>query len=185
MRALQVDRAGASPLVRVSLIFGLDVDPEFYDGWRTFHDLVFYLQRNAFIRDKWVSYCQSPPGTQTYGPFSKFWSLLALLDWTLLDSDRIALSEGPTLSLGLTELAVWRPLFEWYWRQYVAKRVSCRKDFHDLQGINYRASFAAMQHLDRPTSELLNCIKDGTFHTGAYKSKFDACCDATFGSTNV
>ena len=29
MRAMKVDRAGASPLVRVSLIFGLDVDHEF------------------------------------------------------------------------------------------------------------------------------------------------------------
>ena len=70
MRALRVDRAGASPLVRVALIFGLDVDPEFYDGWRTFHDLVFFLQRNAFIRAKWAAYCQLPQGRRS----SYLWS---------------------------------------------------------------------------------------------------------------
>ena len=175
MRALRVDRAGASPLIRIPLTFGLDVDPEFFDAWNTFKAFVFYVQRAPFIRDRWDSFCKSSSTKRTFGPFAKFVRLLEQLGWILMDSDQVSLGCGFRLSLRCTDLGVWKPLVEWFWRQRIAKQVSARKDFCDLDGINYVASFTPWKHLDRAKSELLSCIRDGTFYHGVSKSKFDAC----------
>jgi len=175
MRALRVDLAGASPLIRIPLTFGLDVDPEFFDAWNTFKAFVFYVQRAPFIRDRWDSFCKSSSTKRTFGPFAKFVRLLEQLGWILMDSDQVSLGCGFRLSLRCTDLGVWKPLVEWFWRQRIAKQVSARKDFCDLDGINYVASFTPWKHLDRAKSELLSCIRDGTFYHGVSKSKFDAC----------
>eukprot|EP00435_Cladocopium_sp_Y103_P067936 s1011_g30.t1 len=189
MRALKADRAGANPLVRVSLIYGLETDPEFYDGWRTFHDLVFYVQRNQFIRSQWTLFCGSCSAKRTYGPFDKFVRLLHQLGWILEDSDQVTLGPGLCLSLSQTDLAVWKPLATWHWRQSIAVRVSSRNHFADLDGINYSASFCHVTGLDKAASELLNCIKDGTFYNGVSKAKFDltqqAACSCGLGLDNT
>lgn len=174
MRAMRADRAGANPLIRVSFIFGLDVDPGFYDAWHTFHDLVFYVQRNSYVCQQWDLFCQSSSVKRTHGPFDKFVRLLSQLGWTLVNSDQISLGSGLCFSLRNTDLAVWKMMLIWFWRQQVAVQVSARKDYGDLDGINYEASFSVWRGLDKAKSELLNCIKDGTFHNGASKSKFDS-----------
>ena len=72
MRALRVDRAGANPLIRISLVFGLDVDPGFFDAWRA-------------LDAQWTSFCQSASSKHTFGPFDKFVRLLKQLGWILRD----------------------------------------------------------------------------------------------------
>ena len=72
MRALRFDRAGASPLIRIALVCGLDVDPAYRVGWQTFHDVVFYLHRNAYVRLQWCRFVNCASARTTHGPFANF-----------------------------------------------------------------------------------------------------------------
>lgn len=71
----------------------------------------------------------------------------------------------------------------------MASMVSKRQDYHDLAGIDYEASFPLRTGLDRSQTELLNCIRDGTFYHGVVKSKFDpnqtAACSCGLGLDNT
>lgn len=51
--------------------------------------------------------------------------------------------------------------------------VAHRQDYAGLTGIDAAASCFKMSHLDKPSSELLNCVRDGTFFLNTIKAKYD------------
>ena len=176
MKALRVNRAGASPILRLSFVCGLDVDPGFFDAWQSLRDFLKFFQSNAAIRSSWEAFVahQREEGVRrTYGPFAKLMGLFAKLGWSLVTASTLDLGDGWQIQIPWLDSGMGKLLLEHFWQQYAISLVSHRKDMTGLMGINVKASFFEMKGLDHAQSELLNCIRDGTFHLGYHKSKFD------------
>ena len=179
MKGLRYDRAGANPILRIGFVCSLDIEPGFYDAWRTIRNLVLYLQRSEYVRNNWEVYFWATTLKRTHGPFAKFMRILDKLSCTLDDPYTLRLSTSFTLQLGTVDFAVLKMVAEYAWRQFLVRSVSKRKDFCDLDGINTEASFFQIKELDKSSSELLNCIRDGTFFLNSTKAKFDESVPAT------
>ena len=175
MKGLRYDRAGAKPILRIGFVCSLDSEPGFYDAWRTIRYLVLYMQCSEYVRNNWEVYFWATTLKRT--PFDKFMRILNTLSWTLDDPYTLRLSTSFTLQLGTVDFAALKMMAEYAWRQLLARSVSKRKDFCD--GINTEASFFQVKELDKSSSELLNCIRDGTFFLNSRKAKFDESVPAT------
>ena len=176
MRALRTNRAGASPILRIAFVCGIDVDPGFFDAWQCCRDFLKFYQTNAAIRSSWESFwaLQVVPGVRkTFGPFAKFLGICAKLGWSMRDDSTLDLGHDWMVHLPWLDLGIAKTLLIHFWQQYLCGLVSHRRDMTGLDGINVSASFFEMTGLDAAQSELLCCIRDGTFHLNYHKSKFD------------
>jgi len=173
MRAMKVSRAGANPVIRVAFICGVDVDPGFYDPWQCFRDFLKYYQTNTEIRRLWLQYVNTPGLRKTHGPFAKVLKLFATLGWEHQLGQSLQLAQGFLLELAWLDMGIAKKLLTHYWQQMMVASVAKRQDFHGLDGIDCSASFFTMKRLDHATSELLNCVRDGTFFLNTVKSKYD------------
>ena len=174
MRSMHCSRAGASPLIRLNMIFPIDVDPGFYDLLVSFRDFHRQLQRSQELRNWWAAY-RNQADRRTHGPFGKLLILLAMLKH-IDSSGQFIPWHGISISFWSMDFEHLRMWLEYAWRQLMARTVATRKDFAGLDGINFEASFVKRTELDRAQSALLACIQDGTFHLDSTKSKFDASC---------
>ena len=176
MRALRFNRAGASPILRIAFVCGLDVDPGFYDAWQCWKDFLRFYQTNAAIRDSWETFWAlqgDPLVRRTHGPFAKLLNLCSKLGWSLPDDATLDLGFGWRISLAWLDPGLGKDLLEHFWQQHLCAQFIHRKDMTGLLGINVSASFFEMKGLDVAQSELLNCIRDGTFHLCYHKAKID------------
>ena len=152
------------------------MDPGFFDAWQSLRDFLKFFQSNAAIRSSWEAFVahQREEGVRrTYGPFAKLMGLFAKLGWSLVTASTLDLGDGWQIQIPWLDSGMGKLLLEHFWQQYAISLVSHRKDMTGLMGINVKASFFEMKGLDHAQSELLNCIRDGTFHLGYHKSKFD------------
>eukprot|EP00438_Fugacium_kawagutii_P004481 Skav232404 [mRNA] locus=scaffold1077:741915:746805:+ [translate_table: standard] len=74
MRALKWDRAGASPVVRLSLLH-TNLDPSWQQLWRVTLEFRRHCARNRTLRDWWQDYHEGLTAKVTHGPFGKFQAL--------------------------------------------------------------------------------------------------------------
>eukprot|EP00438_Fugacium_kawagutii_P008244 Skav226263 [mRNA] locus=scaffold2708:168741:173468:+ [translate_table: standard] len=180
MRCLRFDRAGANPSLRLGFVCDLAVEPGYFVAWRIFQSVVLSLRQNRSVRQCWAQYLQAAVTKRTFGPFGNFLRTLEKLGWELQGSDALVVAPDFELSLTATGIDQWKGLFDWHWRQYLVQGVAHRHDYEGLCGIDTAASFFPMSHLDKPASELLNCVRDGTFFLNTTKAKYDAindgCC---------
>ena len=172
MKGLKFNRAGANPMIRLSLLCEIDTDPGFFDFWRTLKDFFAYVIQNDHNFALWRSYC-SHTGRRTYGPFAKITQLLWTFGWCIDSDGVLIILDRLRLDLHSCDLGTLRFLAEDAWRQHVAQSVVHRQDMTDLRGIDYEASCLAFVPDDRSAGELLNCIRDGTFFLNEIKCKFD------------
>lgn len=81
--------------------------------------------------------------------------------------------DGCWISLLDATEGILRGVAEKAWSQYVAKEISKRKDFEDLQGIDLAVFRQAQRRLGRKTRSFLQPIRDGSFLDAKAQSKFD------------
>ena len=148
MKALRFSRAGAGPILRIAFVCGLDVDPGFYNAWQCWKDFLEFYRSDAAIRASWKI----------------FWALHSKLGWSLVDNATLDLGSNWRLPIAWLDPHIGKALLEHYWQQHFCSLLKRRKDMTGLDGINVRASFFEMRGLNVAQSELLNCIRDGTFH---------------------
>lgn len=73
VRALAIDRAGASPVLRSAFVTSLSsLDPSYVVAWTIVQDVITAVQRNAWFRSQWISFFWSTSSRRTYGPFAAF-----------------------------------------------------------------------------------------------------------------
>ena len=173
MKALKFDRAGANPVVRLAFACGLVTDPLYVDAWKTLVCVVGMIQSNEGVHRNWLAYYALPSGRRTFGPFAKFLLLLDFLDWRLVQPCVLELMQGVIVSLETLDVRSFKQLFNYCWSQKLTSQVRHRQDFWDLFGINFAVSFSPQPKLDRINSELLDCIRDGTFFLSTTKAKYD------------
>eukprot|EP00435_Cladocopium_sp_Y103_P049402 s344_g14.t2 len=121
----------------------------------------------------WTEYYTTVNRRKTYGPFAKLLALFAKLGWSMRTAQLLQLEDGFHMDIAWLDLGLAKKLLTYYWKQYMVQTVAKRPNFSDLRGINEAASFFQMAGLDHATSELLNCIRDGTTFLNSVKAKFD------------
>ena len=173
MRALGWDRPGANPALRLSCLAPISSDPGYFElltTMREFHSNVASCQT---LKDLWHDFVLRGPGKATHGPFTKMESLCHMLHWHLDEFLVLHLCDGLQLRFVDEDFDIIELLLAYQWRQIVANQLGHRKDFQGLEGFNVAASFFSPKNCSPADAELLNCIRDGTFHLRTFKSKFD------------
>lgn len=174
MRALSCDRAGASPVVRLAFVYGLELEPSYFVAWQVVRDFVLFLQSNSWFRLQRRSFFSLHGGKKTYGPFACFLRVLLQLGWSLDSYDTLCSSSSFSLSLLTLDLPSVRKLFGYSWSQMLTSSVIHREGFHHLFGINTLATSTKHTDFTKAQISLLNCIKDGTCYLRSFKSKVDS-----------
>ena len=172
MRALRFDRAGANPMLRLSVLADIDIDPGFYEFWHVLRDFKCYVTTNSQMLLWWAQHIEQP-GRLTHGPFGKLMKLLPAFGWHIDGGCVLTILQAFSVDLKELDMKALRFLAEYFWRQHVAHSLVHRRDFADLKGLDFEASCQAWKPHDRAHRELLHCIQDGTFHLASVKSHFD------------
>ena len=178
MKALKCNRPGASPILRLSCITPTLTDPGFYEASLTLREFQSNLQMSADMRERWHDYVLRSFGRRTHGPFAKMEDICHELHWHIDEAAMLHLPDGFSMSLLRSTQDAVEQVLMYSWHQHVAESLLHRQDYAGLQGMDHHASFRGLHKLNLADYELLNCIRDGTFHLRSFKAKFDASVDA-------
>ena len=173
MSGLGYNRAGASPVIRLAMICPIETDPGYFAALSTLREFYTQMRGCTSLQLLWRDYVQHEH-RRTHGPMATMQNLMATVSWFLDASLVLHIPGGAQLSFLEVDFALLRFLLEYFWRQHLAAQVTHRKTMCDLDGIDHAASFASRADLDRDASELLNCVRDGTFYLNKIKAKYDA-----------
>ena len=177
MRALRWNRPGASPLLRRSCVAPTTTDPGFYEANLTLREFQANLQISPEMRRHWHDYALLNFSRRTHGPFAKIEDVCHSLLWGIDECAVVQLPDGLEFSLLKHTFDAVEMVLTYSWHQFVAWQLEARQDYAGLNGLDHHASFRQLTKLSLADNELLNCIKDGTFHLRSYKSKFDSSVD--------
>ena len=100
------------------------------------------------------------------------------MHWHIDEGATIHLPGGFSMSLLRSTHEAVEQVLTCSWYQHVADSLLHRQNYAGLCGLDHHASFRGLQRLNLADYELLNCVRDGTFHLRSYKVKFDASVDA-------
>lgn len=171
MKALRWNRAGASPLARVALLHTEDLDPGWQDLWlsiKLFRQQCLSLE---ILQDWWGKYVESE--TSTHGPFGKLWELFSGLELVLDKHFRLWFTDRAWIHFLYAPLVeVQAVCIHGFWKQQSAL-LSKRAGFDDLRGFDYKLTTSCDHTIGGSELELLNIVRDGTFFTDVFRSKFD------------
>ena len=172
MKALHWNRGGASPMIRLGLLYTEKLDPGYYQWWRTI--ALFRRQCNLSyeIREHWRASCSGTNTTRSHGPFHKLRDLCSLVGWTLDGTFHLRLPEGITVNILEYPVEGLRQLALHHWQQWISTQACQRRDLSDLVRYDPSHIAAVDSHLEAAQRETLNLVRDGTFFTGDYIGKF-------------
>ena len=179
-KALRWDRAGASPLVRIGLLHPKQLDPGLFQLLRSL--LMFRRQcmQHPFLQERWRSYCDSFQGSFSFGPLGKLSHELARLGWHVSADLQLTTHEGLRFSFLTMPSTLLQRLALEAWQMHISQRVCERQGLHDLHGLNAELLAEVDAALLPAQVESLAVIRDGSFFTNDYISKFDdsklSCC---------
>ncbi len=173
MKSLHWNRGGASSIIRLTLLHCDRLDPERQDLWlsvKLFRQQCLHFE---MIRDWWASYVSSGNG-KTNGPFGKLWQWFASLKLQVDESFCLWFSDRGWVHLLFSPISeVKGILMHAYWDRQT-KVVNQRKGFEDLVGFDHAITTANDHKLTVSDLALLNIVRDGSFITNSYKSRFDS-----------
>ena len=174
MKALKWSRAGASPLIRLGLVYAAKLDPGYYQFWRSV--ALFHRQcRHSYeIRCHWKAFCTGDAKQQSHGPFRKLQGLFLQVGRNLDEHLTLHLPEGIALQLLAYPLEGLRRLALFHWRQSISTFVCQRRELCDLNGYDPSHVEAIDAKLEPAQRETLNVVRDGAFFTGDYIGKFSS-----------
>eukprot|EP00438_Fugacium_kawagutii_P024384 Skav213360 [mRNA] locus=scaffold317:292453:295758:+ [translate_table: standard] len=172
MKAMKWSRAGASPLVRLGLLHS-ELDPGWYQFWRTVSMFRHQLSQNPAIRDWWVIFATGYRAA-THGPFSKFQDLLEDLGLRVDEHLQLHFSEQGKIDLcQCSESFLKDFLLHWY-RLRLTRVIQERQGYAGLEGFDYALTCSNDGSFPSEVREQLMIVRDGSFFTDATKSKWDA-----------
>ena len=165
MKALRWDRAGASPIIRLSLMHA-DIDPHWYQLWHCVQQFRRQFHHNSAVQDWWKMFCDSFKGSSN-GPFGKLVDLLSSLGLNLTSDGRLWFSSNGYVIPQAASDSLVRRILLWAHHNSFATQIQHREDFGDLDGCDVEITQSA-------DVELVQIARDGAFVTNKQRSKFDA-----------
>ena len=183
-RALGHGKAGAQPLIRLSLLGSTPMcDPGLFRLWAIFRDFRRLSFKQPLLLELWQQFMQQFTGVFHPGPFSALLEQFELLSWRILEPPYI--EDHDTLIhdfLELDEATLWQRTQD-AWHQHIARSVAHRKDFEGLHGLDWACNKAVLRSRSPLDRARLNSLIEGAFITGQIQAKFDtsqtglcACC---------
>ena len=170
MKVLRWDRAGASPVIRLSLM-NTALDPHWYQTWHCVQQFQRQIHHNRAVQDWWKMFCDSFYG-RSNGPFGKLADLISL-QLTLTSDCRLWFSSNGYINLlTASDALVKRVLLRAHHNTFAAQ-VQHRETFGDLDGCDVELTQSSDGGLLASELERIQIVRDGAFVTDKHRSKFD------------
>lgn len=159
-------------MLALSLQDSMASDPGSYQFWTALSTFRRMIHKQSHLVDMWSFFMNRFSGDRSIGPFGKLLEVAEQVGWCI-EIPGFYNHDGCWISLLDATEGILRGVAEKAWGQYVAKEISKRKDFEDLQGIDLAVFRQAQRRLDRKTRSFLQPIRDGSFLDAKAQSKFD------------
>ena len=172
MQSLKWDRAGASPLARLSLC-RTDLDPEWYQLWQCLKTFQTQCRSNPAVLEWWSIYLDFRTQQVSQGPFGKLYALLVNIGITLDREARLWFSAAGYINLLLAPDALLREVVQPAYQNMQALHLSRRSGYHDLRGCDVKLTLSSDSTRTPAEQEQLSIVRDGSFISDNFKAKFD------------
>ena len=171
MKSARWDRAGASPFVRIGPM-NTEHDPEWYQLKKVLKLFRRLCSTNLVAKDWWKIYRHE--GTETFGPFGKLMKLLEQFGIVLDESFKLWYSDHGFVHILDAPWDLIERIFRRRFHLHMADMVCSRQGYTDLVGCDVDLTTQADHKFPPAEQEQLMIVRDGSFFSGNYKSKFDA-----------
>ena len=171
MKALRWDRAGSSPVIRISLLHS-HLDPEWYQTWHCLQQFRRQCQQNEAITDWWKMFCQGSRRSFN-GPFSKLVKQLTDLQLELDGDGRLWFSPNGYIHVLNASEALVRQIVLSAYHDAQITQIQHREDYADLVGCDVELTQSHDAGLLPNELEYINIARDGAFVADFQRSKFD------------
>ena len=172
LRALRLNLAGVSGILRLTLSTTPDADPGFWRLKMTMTAFLRLLCKEPRLLHLWNVFMQSFDGQLFSGPFSQILMVMNQVGWSLEPPFFIDHDGCKYHALTLDDGAVPSLLYD-AWLQHTARVASKRKTMNDLNGMNAALVPAGGQKLDALQLSLVSALQSGAFMDHAMQSHFD------------
>ena len=139
MWAMKWNRPGASPLIRMSFMYGVSHDPGFHQVWETLKTFHRHIVVQPEARHWWAIFLASWNRVSGQGPMRKLFHVFETLGWSLAATGELVIDgiSRPWISCPLVLL---KRLAERSWLQHVCRRLRVRQDFAGLDSVDVNIS---------------------------------------------
>lgn len=173
-RALRWDRAGSSPIVRISLLNTIAIDPGWYQIWRCVTLFRRQCNTNQLVRDWWGLFRDFPGSQLSNGPFGKVVDILEGLGLQLDTDGSLWFSANGYVSLWTATDTLIRQILLRAYHNQQASLLRVRPGFEDLEGFDFSLTTSADSVFQPAEQEMLHIVRDGSFISNDFRSKFDS-----------
>lgn len=173
VKALSHGAAGASPLIRMSLIAPVKADPGFYQKVRVLSDFRRMAAKQDMVLDLWTQHFTGFDGVLRAGPFSKLLEVLEPLGWRVVQPPVVCNHHGVEFNLLEIPESQLLSLLEDAWMDWISGEVRTRTDFSGLTLINWMVVRRAQTHLNGHQKAQVASLQEGAFCTAVQQAKFD------------
>ena len=173
VRALRINAAGTSALLRLSIGSDLTVDPGFYQLWQVMQDLRRMCRKHATVVRRWKLFMQWHGGEAGHGPFHKVLQVLSQVGWSVAEPPQVVDHEQLTFNILTAPNALLRRRLESAWLRYVALSQAHRPSMAGMQAIDpclLQQDVASLGLLD---AARLNALRSGAFLFDHAHAKYD------------
>eukprot|EP00435_Cladocopium_sp_Y103_P054257 s825_g17.t1 len=170
--ALRLRRAGANPLLRLSLSSTPTADPGLWRAMYTLRALRRLAQKEPRLLTNWKFFMTHFEGDLMSGPFSQVLVVADQLQW-MIQPPFVVDHDGFHHHLTHTEADVWDSLVLDAWYQHVARQVQRRPTMSDLTGLDPAAVHALHRSATALDMARLSALHSGCFMSNAQHAKYD------------
>ena len=172
MKHLGLNRAGVSPLLRLSLSPFPTADPGFWLIRSTVFSFRRLLRKEPLLFQLWSTFHRNYDGTMYAGPCTQLMVQLNLLGWNV-SPPWICDHDGCVLDfMALSDTTLEQLLLEG-WFQYVASQIALRQTMADLKGLDCYLACRLRKSLDAKQTSLLAALQSGAFMAASSHAKYD------------
>lgn len=183
MLAANWRRGGASPIVRIGLL-NTPTDPAWYQLWKVVQTFRRQFHCSPVVADFWKLYLENLRGS-TNGPFGKLLDLVHSVGLQLDEEGCLWFSHRGCLDLTTCSNVILEKILLHFFHRALADQVQNRSGFQDLEGFDYDLTTCCDKFFQPHQVEQLMVVRDGSFFTNQFCSKFDASKSEMCVSCNV
>ena len=172
-RALGHGKAGASPIIRLSLGHQPLLDPGLYRLWSVFRDFRRLASKQPMLVQFWNQFHEDFDGTLHAGPCSILLQQFQQLGWYVIQPPYCLDHDGLQFDfIDESTSTIWRRTLD-AWYQHVAARMQARSSYEDLQGVNVPASQHQEGRLLPLQRAQITALREGAFVTARHYKHYD------------